>query len=136
MMKPFRRAAALAFTVLALTLSFGASPATAQTSGPGDPPPYEADLLRLSEVLGSIHYLRALCGANDGSRWRDEMNALVEAEGKDEDRRRKLVERFNRGYRSFASVYRECTPSAREAVESYMKEGAELAAEIAVRYSR
>ncbi len=48
------------------------------------------------------------------------MNALVEAEDSNEDRRRKLVERFNRGYRAFASVYRECTPSARQAVESYM----------------
>lgn len=99
-------------------------------------PPYEAGLLRLAELLGSIHYLRALCGADDGSRWRDQMNALVEAEVGDEERRRKLVQQFNRGYRSFASVYRDCTPSARRAVESYMVEAAELTSDISVRFSR
>ena len=132
MTTPLRRAPAL-FLILFALLAFVAAvrPVAAEETAP-----YEPQLLRLSELLGSIHYLRALCGANDGSRWRDEMNALVEAEGSDETRRRKLVERFNRGYRAFASVYRECTPSARRAVESYMAEGSELAAEISARYSR
>ncbi|MEI2386527.1 TIGR02301 family protein [Breoghania sp. JC706] len=132
MTTPLRGARALLIAVLALS----ALAVTARPSAAADAPPYEESLLRLSELLGSIHYLRALCGAQDGSRWRDEMNALVAAEGTDEDRRRKLVERFNRGYRAFASVYRECTPSARRAVETYMAEGAELSAEISARYSR
>lgn len=129
---PLRRGSALTLCVLTLcTLVALSRPAPA-----ADTAPYEPGLLRLSELLGSIHYLRALCGAEDGNRWRDEMNALVEAEGNDAERRRKLVERFNRGYRSYASVYRECTPSARQAVERYMAEGTELAAEISARYSR
>lgn len=98
--------------------------------------PYESGLLRLAELLGSIHYLRALCGAEDGSIWRDQMSALVEAEGDDDARRHKLVASFNRGYRSFASVYRECTPSARQAVEGYVAEGAALANDITARYGR
>lgn len=92
--------------------------------------------MRLSEVLGAIHYLRALCGATDGTIWRDRMNALLEVETEEPERRRKLVDRFNRGYRSFASVYRDCTPSARSSTELYMSEGQKLAGEIATRYSR
>ena len=99
-------------------------------------PPYENDLMRLSEVLGAIHYLRALCGASDGTMWRDRMNALLDVEADDPTRRRRLVDRFNRGYRSFASVYRDCTPSARSSTERYMSEGERLAGEIATRYSR
>ncbi|PTW62199.1 uncharacterized protein (TIGR02301 family) [Breoghania corrubedonensis] len=132
MIKMLRRAR----TPFLVVLMLSAFAATARPAASAETAPYEPQLLRLSELLGSIHYLRALCGAKDGSRWRDEMDALVKAEGSDEDRRRKLVERFNRGYRAFASVYRECTPSARRAVESYMAEGAELAAEISARYSR
>lgn len=113
----------------------GLGPARAQ-QGTAEQPPYEESLLRLSEVMGSIHYLRALCGANDGSQWRDKMNALLEVEADDADRRRKLVERFNRGYRSFASVYRECTASARSSTERYMSEGEALASDITSRYSR
>ena len=92
--------------------------------------------MRLSEVLGAIHYLRALCGATDGTVWRDRMNTLLEVETEEPERRRKLVDRFNRGYRSFASVYRDCTPSARSSTELYMSEGQKLAGEIATRYSR
>ena len=44
------------------------------------PPAYGGQLNKLSEVLGSLHYLRTLCGANEGQKWRDEMQALVVAE--------------------------------------------------------
>ncbi len=37
------------------------------------PPAYESQMLRLSEVLGSLHYLRELCGAkkvqNGAKQW-------------------------------------------------------------------
>jgi len=32
------------------------------------------------EILGALHYLRGLCGANEGQKWRNEMQALVDAE--------------------------------------------------------
>ena len=40
---------------------------------------YEAPLLRLAEVLGSIHYLRNLCG-EDSETWRGKMEELLETE--------------------------------------------------------
>lgn len=95
--------------------------------------PYEKQLMRLAEVLGSIHYLRNLCG-EDGVRWRQEMEELLKAENPGPARRAALIARFNHGYRSYKASYRTCTPSAVEAIRRYMKEGQELSSDIATRY--
>ncbi|MGE0501360.1 MAG: TIGR02301 family protein [Rhizobiaceae bacterium] len=95
--------------------------------------PYEPRLLRLAEVLGSLHYLRNLCG-DAGTQWRERMEKLIEVENPDTTRRARFVASFNRGYRSFDGVYVSCTASATEAIGRYMKEGEELSREIAVRY--
>ena len=44
------------------------------------PPAYDGQMLRLAEVLGSLHYLRELCGAKEGQVWREEMQKLIERE--------------------------------------------------------
>jgi uncharacterized protein (TIGR02301 family) len=91
-------------------------------------------MLRLAEILGSLHYLRDLCGADEGQTWRQEMEKLLAAEQPVEARRQKLVARFNRGYRGFREIYRECTPPAAEAANRYLRQGVRLAAEIPGRY--
>ena len=95
--------------------------------------PYDNDLMRLAELLGSLHYLRNLCGEK-GTTWRDQMEQLIVTENPDGDRRAKLTASFNRGYRSFDSVYTTCTASAVEAIERYMLEGENLSKEIAAKY--
>src|SRR5205085_335315 len=97
--------------------------------------PYEGDLLRLAEILGALHYLRALCGANEGQTWRNEMQALVEAETPPGERRDHLVASFNRGYRGFQQTYRTCTPAADLAIRRYLEEGARIARDITARYA-
>ncbi|MFC6490166.1 TIGR02301 family protein [Nitratireductor sp. GCM10026969] len=94
---------------------------------------YDAQLLRLAEVLGSVHFLRTLCGEENGG-WRAQMEALLEAEEPSPERRARLVARFNHGYRSFAAVYTTCTDSAMRAIDRYMQEGETLAGEIVMRY--
>jgi uncharacterized protein (TIGR02301 family) len=98
------------------------------------PPPYEKDLRRISEILGALHYLRPLCGADDGAAWRDKMRDLIEAEGGPADRRERLAGAFNEGYNGFQLTYRTCTPSADLAVRRYLAEGAKLTREIATRH--
>ena len=103
------------------------SPVTADTqSGKGDRP-YDRSLLRLSEILGAIHYLRALCGANEEQLWRSQMQELLKAEGSTALRRVKLVKSFNKGYRGFRRTYRNCTQSANLAINKFMTEGAAIA---------
>jgi len=114
----------------------GAEPAPAPAPPiQGGPAPFDADLMRLSEILGALQYLRALCGANEGQRWRDEMQALLEAEAQTPDRRNRMVANFNRGYRSFQQAYRTCTPAANVAVRRYLDEGAKISREITARYT-
>ncbi|HTV71072.1 MAG TPA: TIGR02301 family protein [Rhizobiaceae bacterium] len=95
--------------------------------------PFEPQLLRLAEVLGSLHYLRNLCG-EEGNRWRSEMEKLLTTENPDPNRRARFVASFNRGYRSFDGVYVNCTASATAAIGRYMKEGEALTRDIAARY--
>ena len=134
------RLAAVAMTAIALAngvpaLAQEASP-TAPTVSEAPEPPYEAQFLRLSEILGSIHYLRRLCDSREGNLWRDQMQALINAESPSPIRRARLIDRFNRGYGSFRSVYRACTPAAVLAVERYMDEAAKITRDITTRYGR
>lgn len=89
--------------------------------------PYDGQLLRLAELLGAVHYLRELCGAKEGQLWREKMEALVDAEGTSALRRAKLVQSFNKGYRSYRRTYQTCTKSAETAVTRFLAEGAEIA---------
>jgi len=113
--------------LLCLTL-----PARAQEVTPA---PFDADLQRLAEILGALHYLRAVCGANEGQKWRNEMQALVDAEAPSGERRRKVIAGFNRGYRGFQQTYRTCTPAADLAIRRYLDEGAKIARDITARYA-
>jgi len=89
--------------------------------------PYDAKILRLSEILGAVHYLRELCGSGDGQLWRDQMRAIIKSEGASSLRRARLTKRFNKGYRSYSRTYSECTPSAKTAIERFIVEGVEIA---------
>ena len=111
-----------------------ATSALAQPSA-GGRAPYESDLQRLSEILGALHYLRDLCGAREGQIWRNEMQALVDAEAPSGERRERLVASFNRGYRGFQQTYRTCTPAADYAIRRYLEEGSKIARDITARYA-
>ncbi len=132
-MTRFRRAA---FGV-ALTLAL-ISPVMAQEEGATELPPpiYEDKLLRLAEILGSLSFLRDLCGEEDGSAWRQEMSTLLAAEEPGPKRRQRLIARFNHGFETFNAVYRSCTPSAERAIARYLREGQVLASDVRSRYSQ
>jgi uncharacterized protein (TIGR02301 family) len=97
--------------------------------------PYDHDLQRLTEILGALHFLRGICGANDGAKWRDEAQTLIEAEAPSGDRHEKLVQAFNRGYLGFQQSYRTCTPAANVIIRRYLQEGAKIARDITARYA-
>ncbi len=110
------------------------SPALAQRGDDLDRRPYDADLLRLAEILGALHYLHPLCGHDDQGIWRGKMTELLDAEDPGARRRAELVESFNEGYRGFERTYRSCTESAGFIVERYLEEGGDLAGDLARRH--
>jgi uncharacterized protein (TIGR02301 family) len=142
---------------LLLTVCLGAAGARAQIPGqppapprsqpqaqPPTPPPfppqpvtapYDRDLQRLSEILGALHFLRGICGSNEGQKWRSEAQALIDAEAPAGERHEQMVASFNRGYRAFQQGYRSCTPAADFAIRRYLQEGARIAREITARYA-
>src|SRR3989304_1594798 len=99
-----QRSFTAALVTLLLALSLASAPARAQL-----PAPYDGNLQRLAEIMGALHYLRGLCGAKDGLKWRTELQALIEAEAPTGERRSRMIASFNRGYRGFQQSYRTCT---------------------------
>ena len=98
---------------------------------PPDDRPYDNKLMRLAEILGAVHYLRELCGAQEGQIWRDQMKEILRNEGTTAVRRAKLVNSFNDGYRGYRRTYRTCTQSATLATTRFSTEGATIAASLA-----
>ena len=132
--------------ILALPLALAALPAAGQEKTSPDaekattppavekPAPYDGKLMRLGEILGSVHYLRNLC-KGDEVEWRRMMEELLAEETAGEPQRAaRLTAAFNRGYRSFAATYVKCTPQAIAAEATYRAEGATLATEITARF--
>jgi len=120
------------FALLMVLGCLGAGPARAQTDAPA---PFDSELQRLAEILGALHYLRGICGANEGQKWREEMQALIEAEAPSGERRRRIVASFNRGYQGFQQTYRTCTPAADVVIRRYLDEGARISRDITARYA-
>lgn len=96
-------------------------------------------MLRLSEILGALEWLSAICGqdaaAKANGQWRARMSALIESEGATPQRRERLAGSYNRGYRGYESTYRTCTPHARLVITRFLEEGGRIARDVGNRYS-
>ena len=119
------------FAVFLMTAICGALPARAQDGAA----PFDADLQRLAEILGTLHYLRGICGANEGAKWRNEMQALIDAETPSGERRARMIAGFNRGYNGFQQTHRVCTPAANVAIRRYIEEGSKISRDLTARYA-
>jgi uncharacterized protein (TIGR02301 family) len=120
-----------ALTAAFIALAAAGTPARAQTVAA----PFDPSLQRLAEILGALHYLRGICGANEGQKWRNEVQALIDAEAPGGERRARLIASFNRGYRGFQQTYRSCTPAADLVIRRYLEEGSKIARDMTARYA-
>ena len=119
------------FFAILLVAACVALPARAEDA----PAPFDGDLQRLSEILGTLHYLRGICGSNEGGKWRNEMQALIDAETPSGERRTRMIAAFNRGYNGFQQTYRTCTPAAQVAIRRYIDEGSKISRDLTARYA-
>jgi uncharacterized protein (TIGR02301 family) len=97
--------------------------------------PFDNELQRFAEILGTLHYLRGICGNNEGGKWRNEMQALLDAETPSGERRARMIAGFNRGYNGFQQTYRTCTPAATLAIRRYIDEGLKISRDLTARYA-
>jgi uncharacterized protein (TIGR02301 family) len=125
--KNSRRAGRVWLPTLRALVVCAASIAALPVSAAQDSKPYDDRLYRLSEILGAVHYLRELCGAEEGQQWRERMAELLQAEGSSALRKAKLTRSFNKGYQSYSRTYNTCSPSAQSAINRFLAEGAQIA---------
>ena len=121
--------------IVAALAAFAFAPAGVPARAQAAVAPFDGSLQRLAEILGALHYLRNICGANEGQKWRDEALALIDAEAPSGPRHDQMVQAFNRGYSGFQQSYRTCTPAANVAIHRYLQEGAQISRDITARYA-
>ncbi len=109
-------------------------PSTAAPDDGDTLPPYEPQLERLAELMGTLAYMSDLCGRKDGDGWRGRMNALLDAEAHTPRRRERLAGAYNHGFKGYEATYRRCTPSAKLVIGRSLAEGDRLARELATRF--
>ncbi|KKB76753.1 hypothetical protein VW35_17195 [Devosia soli] len=97
-------------------------------------PPYQRQMERLAEVMGSLYYLQPLCKAGSED-WRAQMSELITLDEPDEDRRQRLAGAFNSGYTGFSRLHRQCTSASREALTRLLVEAQQLVRSIHTRFA-
>jgi uncharacterized protein (TIGR02301 family) len=112
--------------IVICAIAAGTAGAVAAPTPGKDTKPYDDRLMRLAEILGAVHFLRELCGGNDGQLWRERMEDLIRAEGSSALRQARLTRTFNQGYRNYARTYTACTPTAKTAITRFLAEGAQI----------
>lgn len=84
--------------------------------------------------MGTLSFLRGLCGKPDADEWRGRMNALLGAEAATASRRARLAGAFNRGFVGYEATYHVCTPSAELVIVRSLAEGDRLARDLSTRF--
>jgi uncharacterized protein (TIGR02301 family) len=116
---------ALAAALLCLTLTV---PARAVD------PPYQGDMERLAQMLGSLYFLDPLC-QHDKVDWRAQMQELINLDQPDDDRRQRIAGAFNDGYTAYARLYRVCTVSAAQSLNRLLSDAEATARNIQSHYA-
>jgi uncharacterized protein (TIGR02301 family) len=123
-----------ALSMIALLMPSGGFAAPAPPAPPpppqAPPQPYDGQLLRLSEILGSLSYLTSICETTQRDPFRAQMQALIDAEATASPRREEFAGAFNRGYRGLASTYARCTDNARALIRRFRDEGVSITRQV------
>jgi uncharacterized protein (TIGR02301 family) len=97
--------------------------------------PYDKQLNRLSEILGTITYLRNRCAELPEPQWRTAMEKLLTFDaGNEPARKEQLTAAYNRGYRAFGALHDTCSRAALATEQQYRAEAATLIKEMTNRF--
>lgn len=133
--------------VLLILVLFLASPATAQTTPETETKPDPKVTIQqlenridknmvtmtglveaMSNNLGQLHFLRALCFGNDDQKWRVTASEMMQIEApNDPSYRRQLIRAFNAGYYAQKDRYESCTSAVAMDVAALSENGRHLA---------
>ena len=90
----------------------------AEAPSAAEAPPYEGQLLKISELMGTVAFLADLCpdlheSDQDGEMWRQKAKGLLDAQANNDTLRALLAGAYNRGYLGYEVNYHLCTDMAR-----------------------
>jgi uncharacterized protein (TIGR02301 family) len=88
-------------------------------------------LMRLAEILGSVHHLRDVCGANDGLLWRNKMIDMMNVAKLDPKQRKAMISHFNDAFYDARTRFPHCTSDAAKRANSLFNEAHHLAERLA-----
>ena len=110
--------------LLVLVLALPAPGAAANAALP-------AKAVHLAEILGAVHHLRDICGANEGQLWRNKMIEMIGVLAPSDADRQRLVKSFNDSFYRYRNTYPACTSTAARQGDKLMQDGRRLAEELA-----
>ncbi len=87
-------------------------------------------LTRLAEILGSVHHLRDVCGANEGSLWRNKMIDMMNVAKLSPKERKTIIAHFNNAFYEARTRFPRCTSDAAKRANSLFNEAHRLAARL------
>lgn len=90
-----------------------------------------AKAVQLAEILGAVHHIRDICGANEGQLWRNKMIEMIPVLQPTEAERQRLVKHFNDSYYRYRNAYPKCTAAAAGQSDKLMQDGQKIAEELA-----
>lgn len=111
-----------AFLALMTACAFTPAHARADTLDDG--------LTRLSEILGTIHHLRDICGANDGPLWRNKMIDMINAAKLEPEKRQQMISHFNDAYYDARTGFPKCSGEAAKQANLLFDEAETLATQL------
>ena len=105
-----------------------------------EPPPYEGDILKLSELMGSLAFLADLCPdlhdpAQNGAMWRQKAQSLLDTQAKSDTLKALMAGAYNRGYQDYEVNYHACTDVARTAFSHDLSAINRIASALTRKYS-
>ncbi|PPD15299.1 MAG: TIGR02301 family protein [Methylobacterium sp.] len=108
---------------------------TPETPRAALPAEYEKPMLELSETLGSLAFLTALCRPEERPNpWQKRMETLVTSEGAAQANRERLMGAYNTGFAAFSTTYRQCTEAAWAARAMLVRDAGRLARTLEQRF--
>jgi uncharacterized protein (TIGR02301 family) len=101
----------------------------------GQSRPYDDALIELVYILGSLSHLETTC-KNGSANTLEDMNLLLEAEQPSPSRRALLIDSYNNGFRSVASIHLICNDNTRILIEDLKKKASILAQKTSATYGQ
>lgn len=94
----------------------------------------QRDLVRLSEILGSLHYLRGNCVRSERNEWQRSFERLLVLQNPSAALKKNMNGAFNNAYNYYHRNYPTCDPVAARVARDLARDGERLSKSLLFEY--